>query len=83
MILVIHEKDLTDNEESIIGVADSKDNAEDMINQYYGKPKLLNVRDIRDSGIEYVYRYMTNGLEHICGPYEVEITLMGFNLNEI
>ena len=85
MILVIHEEDLSDNEESIIGVADSKSNTESMIKEYYGfnNLTLLKFSDVRDSGIEYVYHYNVKGLEFWHSDYEVKITLMSYELNAI
>lgn len=82
MILVIHELDLSDNEETIIGVASCKEEAEEMIKTYYGSDlgELLGFRDVRDSGIEYEYRYLINGCS---ANYKVVITLMSFELDKI
>ena len=39
MLLVIHEKDLDDKEQIVVGVADSVENAEKIINEYYAEHK--------------------------------------------
>ena len=83
MVIVIHEKDCSDNEESIIGVVNSKENADSFIVNYYGNSlgRLIGVRDIRDSGIEYEYHYEINGL--VSEDTTVIITLMSFTLNAL
>ncbi len=52
-VLVIHEKDLNDKEQIVIGVADSVKNAEKMINEYYGEYKEISYQDIRNYNLEY------------------------------
>ncbi len=80
MILVIHELDLSDNEETIIGVVSSKEKAEAAIRTYYGYGlgELLNFRDVRDSGVEYEYTYR---IKDNTTSYRVRITLMSFELD--
>ena len=82
-ILVIHEKDLTDYKEIVIGVADSVENAEKLIEEYYGKDEIkeISYRDIRDSNIQYIKVIEVPG---ILGdkPYRVQITLEWFELNK-
>lgn len=79
MLLVIHEKDLDDNEQSVVGVADSVDNAEKIINEYFGKYKEISHKDIRDSNLEYSKVLELEGA--FKKPYQVEIWLEWFQLN--
>lgn len=79
MLLVIHEKDLDDKEQIVIGVADSVENAEKIINEYYGEHKEINYKDIRDSNLEYSKVLEVKGAFE--EPYQVEIWLEWFQLN--
>lgn len=79
MILVIHEKDLDDKEQIVVGVADSVKNAEKMINEYYGEHKEISYTDIRDSNLEYTKVLEVKGVFE--DPYRVEILLEWFQLN--
>lgn len=81
MLLVIHEIDLTDDENSVIGIADSIDMAENMINEYYGGFKQIYYRDIRDSNLEYSKILEVEGVKNEF--YRVKITLEWFELNKI
>jgi hypothetical protein len=54
MVIVIHEKDLSDNESIVIGVADSVENAEKVIKEYYGEFKEIELTHEGDSNIEYI-----------------------------
>ena len=54
MLLVIHEKDLDDKEQIVVGVADSVENAEKIINEYYGEHKEISYIDICDSNLELI-----------------------------
>jgi hypothetical protein len=54
-VIVIHELDHDDDESSVVGVADSLDNAESIIDDFYGKGnyKEISFRDIRESNLQY------------------------------
>lgn len=82
-VIVIHEKDHEDKEESVIGVADSIENAEKIIEEYYGKGqyKEISFNDIRDSMLE--YSKILEIMWHKSPPTRVTITLEWFSLNEI
>jgi hypothetical protein len=80
-VFVIHEKDLDDHEQIVIGVADSVENAERIIREYYGDYKQLSYRDIRDSDIEYSKRLEVK--DHLDKPHIVEVYLQWFTVNEI
>lgn len=81
-LIVIHEKDHEDNEESVIGVADSVKDAETIIERYYGKENYTEVafRDIRDSDIEYSKEIEIKG--HSSEIIKITLTLEWFRLNE-
>lgn len=79
MLLVIHEKDLDNKEQIVVGVADSVENAEKIINEYYGEHKELSYNDIRDSNLEYSKVLEVKGVSE--EPYKVEIRLEWFKLN--
>ena len=79
VLLVIHEKDLNDKEQIVIGVADSVENAEKIINEYYGEYKEISYNDIRDSNLEYSKVLEVKGAFE--EPYRVEIWLEWFQLN--
>jgi len=80
-VLIIHEKDFDDYKQSVIGVANSVENAEKIIIEYYGDYKELSHRDTRDSSIEYSKRLEVK--DHLYEPYIVEISLQWFSLNKI
>lgn len=79
MLLVIHEKDLDDKEQIVVGVSDSVENAEKIINEYYGEHKELSYNDIRDSNLEYSKVLEVKGA--FGASYKVEIWLEWFELN--
>lgn len=79
MLLVIHEKDLVDKEQIVVGVADSVENAEKIINEYYGEYKEISYNDILDSNLEYSKVLEVKGAFE--EPYRVEIRLEWFQLN--
>lgn len=79
-LIVIHEKDLDDKEQSVIGVADSIENAEKLISEYYGDYKEINYIDIRDSSLE--YSKVLEVLSSFGVPYRVEVCLEWFQLNK-
>ena len=80
-VIVIHEKDLEDSDKIVIGVADSVENAEEIIEDYYGDFKEISHTDIRDSNLEYSKVLEVEGLDR---DYNlVEIWLEWFTLNSI
>ena len=79
MLLVIHEKDLDDKEQIVVGVANSVENAEKIINEYYGEHKEISHNDIRESNLEYSKVLEVKGCFE--EPYKVEIWLELFELN--
>ncbi len=80
LIVVIHEKDLLDNEGIVIGVADSVVNAEKVIKEYYGEFKEISHHDVGESNIEYIkvveVKYPNN---EVC---KYQIMLEWFELNK-
>jgi hypothetical protein len=81
-LIVIHEKDHEDNEEIVIGVANSLVNAESIIEEYYGKDNYTEVsfNDIRDGNLE-----CSKVIEikwHESEPTKVTLTLEWFSLNK-
>jgi hypothetical protein len=78
-LLIVHEKDLQDKEEDVIGVVDSIENAESIIKQYYGEFTEISKKDIRDSTLEYSKVLKVKSFDD--SFYEVEITLQWFTLN--
>ena len=79
-VLVIHETDSSDKEEDVIGVADSVDNAEKIISEYYGKHEVVSFIDIRDGDLEYSKVIRADSSK--CKREEYTITLQWFNLNK-
>ena len=76
-MIVIHEVDLKDKEETIIGVATTRDEAMRMIKEYYGNEvNIADFRDIRDSGIDFDCFISVDG-----GYYRV--TGLDFEINKI
>jgi hypothetical protein len=78
-VVVIHEKDYDDKIDTVIGVADSVENAEKVIRDYYGEFEVTKYTDIRDSGLEYQKVLKVEGLNG--KHYLVEICLQWFELN--
>jgi hypothetical protein len=77
-LIVIHEKDHDDNEQIVIGVADSVKNAEIIIDEYYGKGNCTEVsfNDIRNGVVEYIKVVKSKwGVKYT-------LTLEWFTLNE-
>jgi len=80
-LLVIHEKDHDDEEEIVIGVADSVEKANIMIKEYYHDYEQVSFNDIRDSSLESSRVLL---LRHKNGnDYYVTVTLEWFTLNEL
>lgn len=79
-LIVIQEIDLEDKEQIVVGVADSLENAEKIISDYYGEHKEISYTDIRDSNLEYSkVLEMKGAFEE---PYQVMVWLEWFTLNE-
>lgn len=78
-LIVIHEQDLQDKEQDVIGVCSSVENAELLINEYYGEFVEISKQDIRDSALEYSKILEVKGINE--EPYRVKITLQWFSLN--
>lgn len=79
MLLVIHEKGLDDKEQIVVGVADSVENAEKIIEEYYGEYKEISYKDIRECNLEYSKVLEVEGAFE--ETYRVEIWLEWFRLN--
>lgn len=62
LVYVIHEIDLDDNERIVVGVADSLVNVDKVVDEYYGKYKVVHYEDIRDSNLEWVKKIETDGI---------------------
>lgn len=81
-VLVIQEKDLDDNEQSVIGVADSVEKAEEVINKYYGEHKELSRHKAdEDPDLEYIKTLEVKGAWR--EPYKVQIRLDWFEINRV
>jgi|TARA_B110000908_G_C9843893_1_gene266845 hypothetical protein len=80
-LIVIHERSHDDNEKSVIGVADSVENAESIIDEWYGinDYRVISFQDIRDSGLEYS-KVIEIEYEHFETSL-VTLTLEWFTLN--
>ncbi len=80
-IIVIHERDLNDREDSVIGVADSVKNAELVIEKYYGigQFKEISFRAISDTSLEYSKVIEVNDNDSF--TYRLELTLDWFEIN--
>ena len=83
-LLVIHEKDHDDKEEIVIGVADSVENANLMIEEYYGKVNYdeISFNEIRDSCLEYI-KVLEIKEDSLNSTYRVTVTLEWFVLNKV
>jgi len=78
-VYVIWEIDYCDNESLIIGVANTKDDVERMIKEYYGLDvtSVSDFKDVQESGIE-------NTRTVHCGDIGVSRVIVNyFNINEI
>lgn len=54
LVIVIHEKDLSDNDRSVIGVATTRKEALRMIKEYYDEDTVMtDFEDIRDSNLDF------------------------------
>ena len=66
---------------SVIGVASTGDMAIGLINEYYQEHTLIEFRDVRDSGIEFIRTIQVNDYNGI--PYKVKVTVLSFNVDEV
>lgn len=80
-VLVIHEIDLDDQEQIVIGVADSVEAANKIIDQYYGKYKEISFLDIRDSNLECSKIIEIPSFSD--GSYQCKVILVWFEINKI
>jgi hypothetical protein len=81
-LLVIQELDLYSNETFIIGVADSQENAQSRIQNYYGKEncKQVTFNDTGDSSIKH-----SNVIElnySFTKPHKIKLIFQWFVVNE-
>lgn len=81
-IIVIHELDHDDFESSVIGVADNKLDANKIIEEYYGKNNIaeLKYRYIGESNLEYEKILEIN---NNTDTFKVTVTLEWFKINEV
>jgi len=82
-VIVIYERDLEDMGDTVIGVSDSVDNAEILIEKYYGIGQFeeISFRDIRDSSLEYSKVIEVKDNDRF--TYRLELTLQWFNINDL
>ena len=78
-VIVIHEKDLDDKEEFVVGVASSVIEAERMIEEYYGDSKLITTNYIDESNIIYIKVLEVMGMETY--TYKVQVSLEWFQID--
>jgi len=83
MLIVIHETDLSDNEQIVIGVASSVEKAEDLISKYYGEFKEVSFNDIRDSRLEYSKIIEVADSHSETEKWNYKLLLEWFELDEI
>lgn len=74
MVIVIHEFDYSDKENSVIGVASDRVNALRIIDEYYGKDAVQSFfRDIRDSNIDFDVIIKVDGYKYRVTGEDFEI----------
>ena len=78
-VYVLIERDLADDDVTVVGVVDSVENSEKFMGEYYGSYELLKHEDIRDSGIEWV---KTINIEFDNTVFSLEVSLEWFELNK-
>tara|TARA_R110002167_G_C12332715_1_gene620319 strand:- start:68 stop:319 length:252 start_codon:yes stop_codon:yes gene_type:complete len=78
-VIVIHERDHQDDENSVIGVATSPQEAQSIIEECYGEHTEISFRDIRDSGLEWSKVLSVDDLRG--KRYEVTVCLEWFEVN--
>lgn len=83
IIYVLIEQDLKDNETIVIGVANSIQNVQKIMDEYYGVYKVINYKDIRDSQLEWE-KTIEVGWDELLkmNPEKFKVTLQWFELNK-
>ena len=67
---------ILENSDCVIGVCTDLENAYKLVDEYYGNYNVITKKDIRDSGIEYIWEISLDN--------EVTtITFMSFELNKL
>lgn len=80
IVYVLIEQDLQDNETNVIGVADSVENAQKVMDRYYGTYELSNYRYIGNSQLEWEKTIEVDMFLENVSKYKV--TLQWFELNK-
>lgn len=81
-LIVIEEIDLEDNEKLVIGVADSMENADKMVDEYYGKNiKLISEHEFNDEFYRLIKTLEVEGA--FKKPYRVQVLFTNYYLNQI
>ena len=71
-VLIIRERDLSDNDQYNIGIASNRENALNMIGNYYGKDAIQhNFIDVRDSNVDFIIDVIVHG--GLGGTYRVTV----------
>ncbi len=83
IIYVLIEQDLKDNETIVIGVANSVQNVQKIMDEYYGVYKVIDYKDIRDSQLEWE-KTIEVGWDELLkmNPEKYKVTLQWFELNK-
>lgn len=79
-VIVIHEKDLDDLEDIVIGIASSIESAERLIGEYYGEHTVESFNDIRDCNLEYSKIISVRGSNEF-EVWRSKVTLEWFNID--
>lgn len=80
-VLVIQEFDMLDNEQIVIGVADSVEIVEKILKTYYGEHKVIAEYDEIDFGVEIARLISVEGA--FKEYYQVTIRAQWFQLNKV
>jgi len=79
-VIVIYENDLKDSDSDVIGVANTREIALEIIQEYYGKNAIIGkLRIIEDSGLNFDVNVFVDG--NLGGEYRV--TGMDFQINKL
>ena len=67
LVIVIHERDLTDGDRSVVGVATNREKALKLINEYYGigtdrDATMSEFKDIREDNLDFSCKITVSGL---------------------
>lgn len=82
IVYVIHEIDLEDKEHLVSGVASSLEDANRLLNEYYGKFEVISHEDVRDSNIEWVKKIKVH-YSSFGASYEYKVWLERFELDKV